>query len=710
MDGYAAEELNGKRTRNSHLRSSSTPRSVWRNSFLCILGICLLALDGLANAGTYTLVSPQNFIRPSGASVAESSSFSARDPNGTYTVNVYNGGLEGNQLSGEAVSSSVISLNGIQIFGPNEFNQKVSTLSKAVSLQNINELTVQLWGKPGGVITLEIIGEDSVVPTITASVNPVSNSAGWHKSDVVVSFQCDDVTSGIATCPEPTTVTAEGAAQVISGTAVDNAGNQASTSVTINLDLTAPIIQITSPLAGAVLSERRPTILLFVTDNFGLDLNSLVPSVNSVTFDGVCSSESSTAACIPNNDLPRGDIVLVANVSDQAGNTGTNEINFRIETDLDGDGIDDNIDQCSSTPTGETVDASGCAASQLDSDNDGINDDLDLCANTQIGTIVDITGCPIVVGDDTDGDTIGDAIDNCPTIFNLDQADSDSDGTGDACEIVGTITITSPTQGQIIDTATISVAGILTGPAGSGVAVNGRQACVYNDQFVINNISVNTGDHAIAAQINPPIGIGESAQVTVNRNGESLYTVEPNTNCAVAPFDARFTLDRLETSINQIDIDYDSDGLVDASITDLTNPVFEHTYINPGTYQVNIVGFDNLGNLHNQSLGIIVQDGAAIDAVIQAGWQNITAGLSANNITQALNELTPSAQEKYAPVFSALQGNLPAIMASFSALQVVDINVDYAEYAINRTIDGVDRVFLIYFVRDGNGSWKLDSM
>jgi len=43
-------------------------------------------------------------------------------------------------------------------------------------------------------------------------------------------------------------------------------------------------------------------------------------------------------------------------------------------------------------------------------------------------------------------------------------------------------------------------------------------------------------------------------------------------------------------------------------------------------------------------------------------------------------------------------------------LQVVDINADYAEYAINRTIDGLDQVFLIYFIRDENGDWKLDSM
>ncbi len=76
-----------------------------------------------------------------------------------------------------------------------------------------------------------------------------------------------------------------------------------------------------------------------------------------------------------------------------------------------------------------------------DTDGDGIMDIPDNCptiSNTeQADTNEDGIGdacAPPQVPLDTDGDGISDRYDNCPTDANFEQSDSDSDGTGDACE------------------------------------------------------------------------------------------------------------------------------------------------------------------------------------------------------------------------------------------------------------------------------------
>lgn len=208
-----------------------------------IVMILLLALPCMrAQAGSYTLLEPTGFQRSSGAPVTESLSFAALDTASVYTINVYNGGLEDHPLIGELVSSSVISLNGQQIFGPDEFNQDTIFVTRPINVQSENELTVELRGKPGGVITLEIIGEDSTPPLISTVISPVANATGWHVGDVTVSFQCSDGASSIAVCPAPVVVTTEGAGQIVGGTASDRAGNQATASVTLYIDKTLPAI------------------------------------------------------------------------------------------------------------------------------------------------------------------------------------------------------------------------------------------------------------------------------------------------------------------------------------------------------------------------------------------------------------------------------------------------------------------------------------
>src|SRR5205807_196960 len=85
---------------------------------------------------------------------------------------------------------------------------------------------------------------DKQAPSITATSAPVANGAKWNNGAVTVSFACADQPglSGIVSCPAPVTVSAEGLGQVVSATVFDNAGNSATTSALLNIDLTSPIV------------------------------------------------------------------------------------------------------------------------------------------------------------------------------------------------------------------------------------------------------------------------------------------------------------------------------------------------------------------------------------------------------------------------------------------------------------------------------------
>ena len=80
------------------------------------------------------------------------------------------------------------------------------------------------------------------------------------------------------------------------------------------------------------------------------------------------------------------------------------------EPDTDGDGIQDDVDNCPDTANPD----------QADTDGDGIGDACD--------------ACPLDAANDADADGVCGDVDNCPVTPNPDQADQDNDGTGDACD------------------------------------------------------------------------------------------------------------------------------------------------------------------------------------------------------------------------------------------------------------------------------------
>ena len=91
-----------------------------------------------------------------------------------------------------------------------------NTATIAVNGDGIHGVTFGAADNAGNVeqAKMQTINIDRTQPTIAATITPASTVGGWHSADVTVTFTCGDALSGVASCPAPVTVTAEGANQI----------------------------------------------------------------------------------------------------------------------------------------------------------------------------------------------------------------------------------------------------------------------------------------------------------------------------------------------------------------------------------------------------------------------------------------------------------------------------------------------------------------
>jgi hypothetical protein len=170
------------------------------------------------------------------------------------------------------------------------------------------------------------VGNDSVTvkldrtpPTVTgAVVDGVKGAGGWYTGPVKVAFTCSDALSGMAVCPDPVTLTDNGAGQSVTGTATDNAGNQATVKVAgIDIDREKPAIAVAGVKDGAVYT-------------LGAVPGGSCSATDAVSGAGPCSVSVSGGLA---NGV--GTFVYIAKATDRAGNeaqvTGTFRVVYRFD-------------------------------------------------------------------------------------------------------------------------------------------------------------------------------------------------------------------------------------------------------------------------------------------------------------------------------------------------------------------------------------------
>jgi hypothetical protein len=153
-------------------------------------------------------------------------------------------------------------------------------------------------------------------PTIQGTRAPAANANGWNNEDVTVSFTCSDSTggSGVASCPADVTLSSEGDNQSVMRSVSDNAGNNASTTVSdIRIDKTNPTID------ASVLNDPD-------ADTGWYNISTGGPIVHFVCNDTL--SGIATGACPANHTITEegSNVSYSASVSDRADNSASDGV------------------------------------------------------------------------------------------------------------------------------------------------------------------------------------------------------------------------------------------------------------------------------------------------------------------------------------------------------------------------------------------------
>jgi hypothetical protein len=273
------------------------------------------------------------------------------------------------------------------------------------------------------------------------------------------------------------------------------------------------------------------------------------------------------------------------------------------------------------------------------------------------------------------------------------------------------LTITNPAANASIAADFALVMGTYQGPPNSGVTVNGVVA--NNDgqgHYFINNFPLAAGANTLTVTLTTADGLTVTQTQTVTSTGPAPMQVYASPDADFAP--SSFTIKLLNRTPNTVaHLSYANlgSGQLDGSNVDQST-LGTITYSGPGVYTPQFIITDSAGNTFTQTFANLVQDKVALDHVLTSIFNDMTVALRAGDQSTALKSFMGSAQTKYGAVFNVLAPWMSSILDSMSPIGQSSVGQEVAEYALKRVINGRTKIYFVYFMRDLDGVWRLDSM
>jgi YD repeat-containing protein len=259
---------------------------------LCALMVFSSTLLSNSNDSTVTIYGPQKFERSHGNPTTVTKTF----PLPSNVVPPYSLIIENGFCDDDDVTSATITLNGVQVVSPSDFNRHQREIVKTITLAANNTVKVKISGKPNTFLILSITGKkapvDHTPPQLT--ISSPANGTITNTSSITVSGTVTDQSAVTLTINNVAVqINANGTfsgqvnltegSNTITVVAKDANNNQTVGTRTVIRDSTPPTLTVSQPSNGSITNQSSVTVSGTVSDAnaITLKINGTVVTVNA---------------------------------------------------------------------------------------------------------------------------------------------------------------------------------------------------------------------------------------------------------------------------------------------------------------------------------------------------------------------------------------------------------------------------------------------
>jgi len=275
------------------------------------------------------------------------------------------------------------------------------------------------------------------------------------------------------------------------------------------------------------------------------------------------------------------------------------------------------------------------------------------------------------------------------------------------------VTITNPAHGTSIAKSDIMVQGTIINPLGNetGVTVNGVIASVYGTQFAASHVPLQQGVNTITATATDTAGNSVSTSITVNASIPANYIrITADTEMGISPLETTLRIEGSFSFAQAPVLTYAGPG--DAQLIENPSPTdYRMRMTTAGIYTFAAEAKDPQGNTYTDTVTVTVLNKAELDALLRTKWEGVKSALGNQNVDGTLKYFAAETKGLYRDIYTALGANLPQIAQDMQNVQFIYAEGRLAKYRIRRDEEHGGQVYpityYIYFVRDGDGLWKI---